>query len=112
MFEIRVEDTFSISGRGFVLVGVVAKGPIAVGNRCVLRTPHREVGGSVAAIELRSKSVTSAQEGETVGVLCRGIAPTDVSDCYSGNGEQSRPLDVYLVSAPERPKAWWEFWRA
>lgn len=108
MFELRVESVFSIAGRGSVLVGRVEKGPIRVGDPVVLQTPTREVRATITGLERDRKLLSRAEPGEKVGVLCRAIRPEHVADSLVGEGDERRPEQVFLVSAPKR---WWELWR-
>lgn len=69
-----VEDTFNISGRGIVVTGVIASGTIKVGDEMAIVTPDGIVKSAViTGIEQSRKLLDIANEGDTVGVLLRGI---------------------------------------
>lgn len=70
-FEMVVEDTFTIDGRGIVATGKVARGTLRVGNRIVIRRQDVEEQAVVAAIETFRKAVDVATVGDNVGVLFR-----------------------------------------
>ena len=69
-----VEDAFNISGRGIVITGVIASGTIKVGDEMAIITPDGIVKSVViTGIEQFRKLLDIANEGDTVGVLLRGI---------------------------------------
>jgi elongation factor Tu len=109
MFELPVESAFSITGRGTVLAGRLARGRIAIGDPAILKTPSREVRCVVTGIEKARQILESASAGDEVGVLCREIEPQHLSDCYEGE-DDARHLKAGVVLVPA-PKRWWEFWR-
>lgn len=78
-FRIKVEDVFSITGRGTVIVGKVAGGAVSVGDEVTLR---RADGSSrrvvIAGIEVFRKVKDTAVKGENVGILLRGLRKNDV----------------------------------
>jgi translation elongation factor EF-Tu-like GTPase len=106
-----VEDLFSIIGRGTVFAGRVEGAPLSVGDSIVVKTPSREIRTTVIGIEMVRKTVTRAEVGVDVGVLCRSIANDAFSDCYAGEGEDRRVHGLVLATASPTGKRWWEFWR-
>jgi len=77
-FLMSIEDVFNIEGRGTVVTGRVERGKMN-------RTEEVEIVGLrptqktvVTDIEMFRKLLDSAQSGDNVGVLLRGIKKTDV----------------------------------
>jgi translation elongation factor EF-Tu-like GTPase len=108
MFEIVVEDIFSITGRGTVFTGKIQAGAISVGDPVICKTPSREIRTRVISLEeLGSrKSLKSAQAGATVGVLCKYIDHESFADAYVGEGANARLAGVTLTLGK---KSWWQF---
>ena len=78
-FELKVEDVFSISGRGTVVTGRVAQGTIALGDRILIRgregqTLETKIGG----IEAFRNALRKASQGEVVALLLLGIQKDQV----------------------------------
>ncbi|MBQ6969933.1 MAG: elongation factor Tu, partial [Synergistaceae bacterium] len=74
-----IEDVFTISGRGTVVTGRVDRGVINAGEPVeivgMVRDTHKTVATS---LEMFRKILDSAQAGDNVGVLLRGIDKSDV----------------------------------
>ena len=79
-FSLTVEDVFTITGRGTVIVGHVASGAVKVGDTVTL---HRTNGSTcqvtVAGIEMFRKILDTAFEGDHVGLLLRGVTKADIA---------------------------------
>lgn len=80
LFTMKVEDVFSISGRGTVVTGCVQAGSIRKGDAVVLRS----AGGAtrrcrVTGVEMFRKLLESASAGDNVGLLLEGIEKGDVA---------------------------------
>lgn len=78
-FLMPVEDVFSIAGRGTVVTGRIEQGTIKPGEdiSIVGRKPIDKI--NVTAIEMFRKTLDSAQAGDNVGCLLRGIKRDDVT---------------------------------
>ncbi|MDR0593262.1 MAG: ankyrin repeat domain-containing protein [Bifidobacteriaceae bacterium] len=80
LFQMVVEDVFSVSGRGTVATGAVALGAVRVGDEVMI---HRRDGGilrsAVTGIESFKRLADQAGVGDHVGLLLRGIARDDIS---------------------------------
>ncbi len=73
-FRLEVTETFSISGRGNVVVGEVEGGAVEVGEQVRMRLPTgTERTVLVTDIQVRGRSVPRAEPGEKAGLLMRGI---------------------------------------
>lgn len=78
-FELKVEDVFSISGRGMVVTGRIARGKIAQGDRVIIRGREgRVLEAEIGGIESFRKALRTASQGEAVGLLLRGIQKDQV----------------------------------
>lgn len=80
-FSLTVEDVFSITGRGIVVVGKVSQGEIRVGDAVSIVG----MGGSIKAttrivgIEMFRKILDYAKTGDNVGLLLSEISKSNVS---------------------------------
>jgi elongation factor Tu len=74
-----VEGVFTITGRGTVLTGTVESGSVTVGDAVTLTSPGgRARVATVTGVEAFRKRLTSAGEGEHVGLLLDGVGREDV----------------------------------
>lgn len=79
-FRMTIEDVFAITGRGTVVTGRVASGVISKGQPVtVTRTSQQLVPTTVDAIEMFRKKCDTAQAGDNVGLLLRGIGRDQVA---------------------------------
>jgi len=73
-FLMPVEDVFSIKGRGTVPTGRVERGVIKAGDEVELVGLHHESRKTVAtSLEMFHKILDTAEPGDAVGILLRGI---------------------------------------
>lgn len=108
MFEMPVEEIYTITGLGTVFAGKIGSGSIGVGDRIVCRTTSTDVDVRVISVQDTSgRVVKRAEAGATVGVVCNTIK--DLSAFGPGPDESGvmRVLGVRLVAAPEK-KRWWQ----
>ena len=77
-FLLAVEDVFTIQGRGTVATGRVETGQVSVGteDEIVGIRPTRKT--VVTGVEMFNKSMDSAQAGDNIGALLRGLKREDV----------------------------------
>jgi len=78
-FLMSVEDVFSIKGRGTVATGRVDRGVCKVGDACEivgLRKDNKAT--TITGVEMFQKTLDSAQAGDNVGVLLRGVEKDDI----------------------------------
>ena len=74
-FRLTVDDVFMITGRGVVVTGQVESGSVAVGQQVqVVRDGAVVATTEVSAIEKFRAVIETAQVGENVGLLMRGLA--------------------------------------
>jgi elongation factor Tu len=77
-FLLAVEDVFTIQGRGTVATGRVEAGQIGLNEEVEIvgiRPTRRTV---VTGVEMFNKSMDSAQAGDNIGALLRGIKRDDI----------------------------------
>jgi len=78
-FLMPVEDVFSIKGRGTVPTGRVERGVIRPGDEVEIVGLHHEPRKVVAtSLEMFHKTLDSAEAGDAVGCLLRGIDREDI----------------------------------
>jgi elongation factor Tu len=77
-FLLAVEDVFTIQGRGTVATGRVETGQVSVNTEVEIvgiRPTRKTV---VTGVEMFNKSMDSAQAGDNIGALLRGLKRDDV----------------------------------
>ncbi|MRN57115.1 elongation factor Tu [Paenibacillus sp. 19GGS1-52] len=78
-FLMPVEDVFSITGRGTVATGRVERGKVKIGEEIEIVGIHEESRKSVVTgVEMFRKLLDSAQAGDNIGALLRGVDRTMV----------------------------------
>lgn len=71
-FHLRVEGSFSISGRGTVATGTIDKGTLRPGDQLAVKgREHKPM--TVTSIEVGGKVVDEANGGDKVGILLGGV---------------------------------------
>lgn len=110
MFEMLVEDIFTITGSGTVFVGRIRSGSISIGDPVICKTRSTEVHSRVTGLQEpgSGRLLKSAEAGSTtVGVVCRTIDQSSLSDAFEGEGDSMRVVGVTLVLGTKKP--WWKF---
>ena len=78
-FLLPVEDVFTISGRGTVATGRVERGVAHVGDAAeIVGLIEKPKTTTITGLEMFHKLLDSAQAGDNVGALLRGIARTEI----------------------------------
>jgi elongation factor Tu len=78
-FLMPVEDVFTITGRGTVATGRVERGTLKLNDPLEIVGIKEEKATTVATgIEMFRKLLDSAEAGDNIGVLLRGINRTDI----------------------------------
>ncbi len=79
-FYMEIEDVFSITGRGTVVTGRVKNNSISVGETVKLcRKDGSITETTITGIEMFRKIIDTAEKGDNVGVLLRGINRDEVA---------------------------------
>lgn len=79
-FRITVEDVFSVTGRGTVVVGRVESGSIYVGETVTLQRTNGSCRSvMIIGIEMFRKMVQLASTGDQVGILLREISRNEIA---------------------------------
>ncbi len=86
LFHLKVEDVFSIRGRGTVVIGTIDAGTLHVGDEIVIHGSGGDKKATVAGIEKAHSVLKEASQGDAVGVLLRDI---DKGDIQRGDELQS-----------------------
>jgi elongation factor Tu len=77
-FLMPIEDVFSISGRGTVVTGRVARGIVKVGEEIEIVGIRDTQTTTCTGVEMFRKLLDEGRAGENVGVLLRGTKREDV----------------------------------
>lgn len=78
-FLMSVEDVFSITGRGTVATGRIERGVVKSGEDVEIVGLHSEIKKTVAtSVEMFRKTMDSAEAGDNVGLLLRGVEKDQV----------------------------------
>jgi len=78
-FLLPIEDVFAITGRGTVVTGRVEAGAVKVGDEISIVGSKSIAKLPVTGIEMFRKQMDSAQAGDNIGLLLRGIKREDVA---------------------------------
>lgn len=139
-FQMRVEDVFHISGRGHVVAGRIAGGPVRIGDEVIARTFGSEQRCNVTGITIGKNIVQEADPDQDVGLLLRGFAPEKLKDAAgvsvaqggagvelmlygiaaaaaapplapsSSSSAQVRTIEESIARSRPAAKPWWRFW--
>jgi ribosomal protein L7/L12/tetratricopeptide (TPR) repeat protein len=96
-FYMEVQDVFAITGRGTVVTGEIQVGQINVGDDVkILRTG---ITVNVTGIEMFRKLLNSANAGDNVGLLLKGISKDDVQrgDVITRGVGEAIKVNLYKV---------------
>jgi elongation factor Tu len=77
-FNMPIEDVFSIKGRGTVVTGRVERGTIKVGDEVEIIGIKETKKTTITGLEMFHKLLDSAEPGDAVGALVRGVERDDV----------------------------------
>lgn len=79
-FRITVQDVFSITGRGTVITGQIESGTVKIGDTVTLRrTDGSSRDVTITGIEMFRKMLDTAEKGDNVGLLLRGVGRNEVN---------------------------------
>jgi len=78
-FLMPVEDVFSISGRGTVATGRVERGTVKMGDVVeIIGLTEERKQTTITGLEMFHKLLDSAEAGDNVGALLRGVAKNEI----------------------------------
>ena len=79
-FTLQIEDVFTITGRGTVVTGRVARGEVRTGQTvALLREGHLLAHVRVDGIEAFREQRTTASAGDLVGLVLSGVTRADLA---------------------------------
>lgn len=109
MFEMIVEDIFTITGRGTVFLGKIRSGSVSVGDPIVCKTRSVEMQTRVIGLEEMGtlKLLKTADAGASVGIVCKEVDLSSLPDAFERDGDTMRVVGVTLVLGSK--KRWWQF---
>ena len=107
-FLMPIEDVFSITGRGTVATGRIARGVINSGDPVeILGMGAENLKSTVTGVEMFRKILDYGEAGDNVGLLLRGIEKTDIKRgmviCKPGSvtPHDHFKAEVYVLSKAE-----------
>jgi len=77
-FLLPVENVFSISGRGTVVTGAIERGTVRIGDKVEVFGSDGTLASVVTGLETFGKPMESAQAGDNVAMLLRGVGRNQV----------------------------------
>jgi hypothetical protein len=81
-FSMKIEDVFSIPGRGTVATGKIEVGSIKLNDEIMIISESQKKIAKVVGIELFNKMVGEAKSGDSVGLLLDKIKQNEVKRGY------------------------------
>ena len=106
-FLLAVEGVQSITGRGTVVTGMINRGQVSVGDTVEVVGLREPVEAVVTGVESFRRTMTTAEAGDNVGMLLRGVDKDAVERgmvvCAPGSIEPQDQLQasVYVLSEEE-----------
>ena len=77
-FLLRIEDVYSIAGRGTVVTGPIERGIVRVNDEVEVVGLRSTIKTTCTCVEIFRKLVDEGRAGENVGILLRGIKREEV----------------------------------
>jgi len=80
-FSMKIDDVFSILGRGIVVVGTISSGEIALNDEILICDLNMNVKctATIMGIEIFRKVINKAKSGDNVGLLLKNITRETIS---------------------------------
>lgn len=106
-FLLSIEDIFSITGRGTVVTGKVERGKVTINDTVNILGFNILKTTTVIGIEMFQKILNTAEAGDNIGILLRGIQKNDVkrgmvlSKPLSISMYSKFEADIYILSTAE-----------
>ncbi|XP_055838769.1 elongation factor Tu [Episyrphus balteatus] len=106
-FILPIDNAFTVSGRGTVVVGTIKRGTILKNDEADLLGFNQNIRTTVSDIQIFKKSVPQGLAGENVGALLRGVKISRVERgmllCAAGSEDISNHFEgsMYLLSRAE-----------
>jgi len=77
-FLLRIEDVYSIAGRGTVVTGPIERGVVRVNDEVEIVGLRPTIRATCTCVEIFRKLVDEGRAGENVGILLRGVKREEV----------------------------------
>jgi elongation factor Tu len=77
-FLLRIEDVYSIAGRGTVVTGPIERGVVRVNDEVEIVGMRPTITTTCTSIEIFRKFIDEGRAGDNVGILLRGIKREEV----------------------------------
>jgi translation elongation factor EF-Tu-like GTPase len=81
-FSMRIDDVFSIAGRGIVVIGKIDTGSIKLNEEIITTGETQKKKVIIASIEVRNKLTDRAKAGDVAGLLLKNITENEVTKGY------------------------------
>lgn len=110
-FNLSIEATFSIPGRGTVVTGRLERGSIKKGDECDLIGYDKKVKTTITGIEMFHQILNKAEAGDQLGALVRGVKRDEIRRgmclCKPGTITMHNKVEaqVYLLTKEEGGRA-------
>ena len=106
-FMLPIDNAFTVTGRGTVVVGTLKRGTIMKNNDAELLGFGECIKTTVSDIQVFKKNITKSVAGDNIGVLLRGVKISSVQKgmllCAAGSEKLSNHFDasMYLLTRSE-----------
>lgn len=106
-FILPIDNAFTVSGRGTVVVGTIKRGKIAKNDEADLLGFNQNIRTTISDIQIFKKSVQQGLAGDNIGALLRGVKINKVERgmllCAAGSEHISNHFEgsMYLLSKAE-----------
>ena len=77
-FLLRIEEVYSISGRGTVVTGCIERGVVRVNDEVEIVGLRPTIKAACTSIEIFRKFVDEGRAGDNAGILLRGVKREDI----------------------------------
>jgi len=77
VFSMRIENVFSIMGRGVVVTGTVEQGVVRLHDTVTIRNGSMEMQAEVTGIEVFKQTLDFAQAGQSAGLMFKDVQKFD-----------------------------------
>jgi hypothetical protein len=99
LFSMKIDDVFSISGRGTVVMGKIEFGSVKLNEKVAILGGNQTINTKITGIELFNKVTNEAKEGDTVGLLLDKVNKNEVKKGYIVVKNEEYQLEEMIKSS-------------